>query len=120
MAKVDKLALARMALRYTLNELDNRELLSVLSDLYSGGAEKEQPRWYGNGNGTNGLEQGFYNHMTTFRRVSNLWGKIMLLTEGDENQRKQETYTVRDIVVKRLNDRGVDLKEIGGESPVNE
>jgi len=120
MAKINKLALARMALRYALSELDNRELLCVLADLYAGGAEKEQPRWYGNGNGTNGLEQGFYNHMTTFRRVSNLWGKIMLLTEGDENQRKQETYTVRDIIVKKLNDRGVDLKEIGGESPVNE
>src|SRR5271157_423244 len=105
MAKVDKLALARMALRYTLNELDNRELLCVLSDLYSGGADKELPRWYGNGNGTNGLEQGFYNHMTTFRRVAILWGKVMLLNEGDKEKIKLETYRVRDIIVKKLLDR---------------
>jgi len=120
MAKVNKLALARMALRYTLNELDNRELLCVLADLYTGGAEKEPPRWYGNGNGTNGLEQGFYNHMTTFRRVSNLWGKITRLNEGDEEKIKHEVYKVRDIIVKKLGDRGVDLTEIGGEAPVNE
>src|SRR5271156_2711491 len=116
MAKINKLALARMALRYTLNELDNRELLCVLADLYAGGAEKEPPRWYGNGNGTNGLEQGFYNYMTTFRRVSNLWRKIMLLTEDQ----KAEFALVRDIVVKKLGDRGVDLTEIGGEAPPNE
>lgn len=120
MAKINKIALVRMALRYTINELDNRELLCVLSDLYAGGTEKEPPRWYGNGNGTNGLEQGFYNHMTTFRRVSNLWGKIMLLTEGDKEQIKLETQRVRDTVVKKLADRGVDLTEIGGEAPVNE
>lgn len=120
MTKVNKLALARMALRLTLHELDNRELLCVLADLYAGGAESQQPRWYGNGNGTNGLEQGFYNHMTTFRRVSNLWGKIMFLTHGDTEKLKQETYTVRDHIVKRLGDRGVDLTEIGGEAPVNE
>jgi len=120
MAKINKLALASMALRYTLNELDTRELLAVLSDLYASGAAAELPRWYGNGNGTNGLEQGFYNHMTTFRRVSNLWGKIILLTEGDKEQIKQETYKVRDLIVKKLHDRGVDLTEIGGEAPVNE
>ena len=120
MAKINKLALARMALRVTLNELDNRELLCILTDLYTGGAEKEQPRWFGNGLGVGGLEQGIYNHMTTFRRVSNLWGKIMLLTEGDKEKIKQETYKVRDIVVKKLCDRGVDLTEIGGEAPANE
>src|SRR5277367_4594085 len=113
MAKINKLALARMALRYTLNELDNRELLCVLADLYTPGAEKETPRWYGNGNGTNGLEQGFYNHMTTFRRVTNLWSKIMSLNEEDKDKMKFETQLVRDIVVKKLHVRGVDLTEIG-------
>jgi len=120
MAKVNKLALARMALRMTLNELDNRELLCVLADLYAGGADKALPRWYGNGNGTSGLEQGIYNYMTTFRRVANLWSKVMSLNEEDKDKMKYETQLVRDIVVKKLRDRGVDLTEIGGEAPVNE
>src|SRR5271170_2453216 len=108
MAKVNKLALARMALRMTLNELDNRELLCVLADLYAGGADKALPRWYGNGNGTSGLEQGVYNYMTTFRRISNLWSKILRLT----TDQKQETYNFKDFVVAKLKDRGVKLDEI--------
>ena len=105
-----------MALRLTLNELDNRELLCILTDMYAGGGEKEQPRWYGNGGGVGGLEQGIYNHMTTFRRVANLWTKLQKLSPDI----KQETYAVRDLVVKKLNDRGVDLTEIGGEAAPNE
>jgi len=116
MAKVNKLALARMTLRTTLNELDNRELLCVLTDLYAGEKEQQQPRWYGNGGGTSGLEQGIYNHMTTFRRVANLWMKLQKLSPDI----KQETILVRDIVVKKLGDRGIDLTEIGGEAPANE
>ena len=116
MAKINKLALTRMALRYTLNELDNRELLCVLTDMYAAPSEATTPRWYGNGCGTSGLEQGIYNHMTTFRRVANLWTKLQALTSDI----KAETVMLRDIVVKKLNDRGVDLKEVGGESPVNE
>lgn len=115
MAKVNKLKLARMALRMTLNELDQKELLCVLADMYASVADKEQPRWYGNGGGTSGLEQGIYNHMTTFRRVANLWGKIMALQGGDKDLIKQETYRVRDWVVKRLSEKGVDLKEIEAE-----
>lgn len=111
MAKVNKLALVRLALRETLNQLDTRELLCLLADLYTGGIEG-QPRWYGNGGGTSGLEQGIYNHMTSFRRVANLWAKILALVGTDEAKRKQETYRVRDHVVKLLNDRKVDLKEI--------
>jgi hypothetical protein len=119
MAKINKVALARMALRLTINELDQRELLCVLTDLYTGGGEKEQypPRWYGNGSGTSGLEQGIYNHMTTFRRVSNLWAKIMALLGNDKEKIKLETIRVRDFVVKRLNDKGVDLAEIEAEEP---
>lgn len=111
MARVNKLALVRLALRQTLLDLDKRELLCVLADLYAGNGEKEQPRWYGNGGGTSGLEQGIYNHMTTFRRVANLWTKMQKLSPDI----KKETYVVRDIVVKALNDRGVDLKEIQEE-----
>jgi hypothetical protein len=112
MPKVNKLALTRMALRMTMNQLDDRELLCVLTDMYTGGQEKEAPRWYGNGNGTNGLEQGIYNHMTTFRRVSNLWTKIMQLHGNDKEKLKVETYRVRDHVLKRLDEKGVELKEI--------
>lgn len=108
MAKVNKLALARLALRETLNALDNRELLCVLTDLYTGTIpDYDAPRWYGNGGGTSGLEQGIYNSMITFRRVSNLWKKILVLS----SDQKQETYAVRDFLVKALNDRGVKLDE---------
>jgi hypothetical protein len=118
MAKVNKLALARFALRMTINQLDDRELLCVLTDLYTGVSGADQPpRWYGNGNGTSGLEQGIYNHMTTFRRVTNLWTKISLLLGGDKDKLKQETIRVRDLIVKRLNEKGVDLKEIEVEEP---
>src|SRR5271156_6672653 len=101
MAKINKLALARFALRMTVNQLDDRELLCVLTDLYTGGAGADQPRWFGNGSGTSGLEQGIYNHMTTFRRVSNLWTKVKSLT--DEEGVKKETFKVRDLLVQSLN-----------------
>lgn len=113
MPKVNKLALVRLTLQATLRELDKRELLCVLTDLYAGGVDKDQPRWFGNGTGTNGLEQGIYNHMTTFRRVSNLWGKIMQLNNGDRDAIKRETITVRDYVVNLLDERGwLDPKQI--------
>jgi hypothetical protein len=112
MAKINKLALVRLALRETLNQLDSRELLCVLTDLYTGGMIEGQPRWYGNGGGTSGLEQGIYNHMTTFRRVANLWGKTLALIGTDETKRKQETARIRDIVVEMLTNRGVNLKQI--------
>jgi hypothetical protein len=114
MAKVNKLALARLALRETLIQLDNRELLCVLADMYAGGGEEQsQPRWYGNGGGTSGLEQGIYNHMTTFRRIANLWTKIQKLSPDI----KQDTYRVRDIVVEHLGKRNIDLKSIEAEEP---
>jgi len=108
MAKVNKLALARLALRTTLRELDTKELLCVLADLYAGTIDTNAPRWYGNGGGASGLEQGVYNSMITFRRVSNLWMKISALSNND----KQETIAVRDLVVKELEDRGTSLDEI--------
>jgi hypothetical protein len=108
--KVNKLALVRMTLHRTFNEMDTRELLCVLADMYAGAVDKDSqaPRWYGNGSGTQGLEQGIYNHMTTFRRVTNLWSKMKLLSPDI----KQETYGLRDYIVKMLSERGVDLKEI--------
>src|ERR1700676_366389 len=118
MAKVNKLALARFALRMTINQLDDRELLCGLTDLYTGVSGADQPpRWYGNGGDVSGLEQGIYNHMTTFRRMANLWSKIDALHGKDKEKLKQETIRVRDLIVKRLNEKGVDLTEIEGEEP---
>jgi hypothetical protein len=117
MAKVNKLALVRLALRTTLLQLDDRELLCVLTDMYTGGAVADQPRWCGNGGGTSGLEQGIYNYMTTFRRVANLWMKIIALHDSDKDKIKQETMRVRDMIVKRLTEKGVELTEIEVEEP---
>lgn len=111
MAKVDKLALVRLALKHTLQALDAREKLCVLADLYAP-ADKESPRWYGNGGGTSGLEQGVYNSMITFRRVSNLWAKMKALSPDI----KQETYTVRDLLVQSLNESSISLPQ----EPVDE
>lgn len=108
MAKVDKLALVRLALDHTLRALDVREKLCVLADLYNKPSDDTVPRWYGNGSGTNGLEQGIYNHMTTFRRVSNLWSKIRTLTPDV----RQETLRVRDLLVESLNsEHQIDLPQ---------
>lgn len=111
MAKVNKLALVRMALDETLKALDTREKLCILADLYAPLASKDMPRWYGNGGGVGGLEQGIYNHMTTFRRVSNLWAKVLSLIGDDENARKQETYRVRDLLVAALNESNIQLPQ---------
>ncbi len=114
MAKVNKLALTRLALRYALSDLTATELLCVLTDMYvaptkdDGTKDESVPRWYGNGSGPGGLEQGTYNYMTTFRRISNLWSKILKLTTDP----KQETYNFKDFVVAKLKDRGVKLDEI--------
>jgi len=112
MAKVNKLALIRLALHQTILDLDTKELLCVLADLYVGGFDSEAPRWFGNGDGANGLQQGIYNYMTSFRRVSNLWAKITHLVNGDKDLLRQEIYVVRDLILKKLNDRGVDLTDI--------
>lgn len=113
MAKINKLALVRLALHETIKELDNRELLCLLADIYTGNYTSNQaPRWFGDGgSGAAGLQQGVYGHMTTFRRVSDLWAKIAELV-GDKEALKGEVYAVRDVAVARLNERGVDLKQI--------
>ena|SRR5208283_4905575 len=99
MAKVDKLALVRLALKQTIRELDTREKLCVLADMYAGTIPGyDAPRWYGNGDGTSGLEQGIYNYMTTFRRVSNLWMKMKTLSPDI----KKETYMARDWLMESL------------------
>lgn len=98
MPKVDKLALVRLALRQTFHELDKKEKLCVLADMYAGNKDAEAPRWWGQGGGPSGLEQGIYNSMITFRRVSNLWSKILVLSPDV----KQETRTLRDALIEML------------------
>jgi hypothetical protein len=114
MAKVNKLALVRLALHETIKVMDNRELLCLLADIYTGNYEgNKSPRWYGaGGSGAAGLEQGVYNYMTTFRRVSDLWGKLTELVHGDKDALKAEQLTVRNMVLVTLDERKVDLSEI--------
>ena len=106
MAKINKHALVRLALERTFRELNAREKLCVLADMYAPPTEKDGtkdanvPRWYGNGHGTSGLEQGIYDHMTTFRRVSNLWSKLMVLSPNI----KEDTFALRDQLVAGLDD----------------
>ena len=98
MAKVNKLALVRLALRETFKDLDKRERLCVLADMYV--RSEDSPRWFGNGQGTAGLEQGIYGSMTTFRRVSALWSKLV----GLGADAKAETAALRDLLMSRLDD----------------
>jgi hypothetical protein len=114
MAKVNKLALVRLALHETIKAMDNRELLCLLADIYTGNYEGNRaPRWYGaGGGGTAGLEQGLYNYMTTFRRVSDLWGKITEQVGGDKEALKLEQITVRNLALMTLDERKFDLKQI--------
>jgi hypothetical protein len=105
MAKINKHALVMLALQRTFRELNAREKLCVLADMYvvrkgEDGKKVDEPRWYGNGGGTSGLEQGIYDHMTTFRRVSNLWAKLQTVSPGI----KQDTFTLRDQLVAGLED----------------
>jgi hypothetical protein len=114
MAKVNKLALVRLALHETIKAMDNRELLCLLADIYTGNYEgNKSPRWYGaGGGGAAGLEQGVYNYMTTFRRVSDLWGKITELVKSDKEALKSEQLTVRNLVMVTLDERKFDLSQI--------
>lgn len=113
MAKVNKLALVRLALRETFKELDKRERLCVLADMYC--KADDAPRWFGGGEGTRGLEQGIYSSMTTFRRVSALWSKVVQLGVDP----KVETVFLRDLLMSKLDDDFADQiaekPEPGGE-----
>src|SRR5580658_5697936 len=106
MAKINKHALVMLALERTFRELNAREKLCVLADMYAPPTDKDGvkddniPRWYGNGHGTSGLEQGIYDHMTTFRRVSSLWAKCMTLSPDI----KADMAQLRDQLVAGLDD----------------
>jgi len=107
MAKVNKLALARLALRYCIKDLTREEKLCILTDMFC--PLRDGVRWFGaNGTGVNGLDQGIYGHMTTFRRISDLWQKLDALGAV----RSEEMRIVRDALLAELPDE--DRAEILG------
>jgi len=108
MAKVNKLALARLALRYSIKDLSREEKLCILTDMYC--PIRDGVRWFGaNGFGVNGLDQGIYGHMTTFRRISDLWQKLDSLGAV----LSEEMRIVRDFLLGELSDE--DKAEILGQ-----
>lgn len=107
MAKVNKLALARLALRYCIKDLTREEKLCILTDMYC--ALRDGVRWNGfNGTGINGLDQGVYGHMTTFRRISDLWQKLA----AHGAVWSEETRIIRDLLLGELSEE--DRAEILG------
>jgi|GEM_PF-6452139 len=78
MAKINKLALVRMTLRHCIKELSLEEKLCVLADINCPLSDGSGIRWFGGvyGSGASGLDQGIYGHMTTFRRMCDLWTKL--------------------------------------------
>jgi len=75
MPKLNKLALGRLALRYTIKDLSREEKLRVLADMFI--PIREGVRWWGgNGYGPQALDQGIYNHVTKLRIVADLWAKL--------------------------------------------
>jgi hypothetical protein len=99
MAKVNKLALARLAMRYCIKDLSREEKLCILVDMYC--ALRDGVRWNGfNGTGVNGLDQGVYGHMTTFRRISDLWLKLQAYGAVSS----EETRIIRDQLLAELSD----------------
>jgi hypothetical protein len=107
MAKVNKLALARLALRYCIKDLSREEKLCILTDMFC--PLRDGVRWFGhNGYGVGGLDQGIYGHMTTFRRISDLWLKL----EGHGGKRDEEMIIIRNLLLGELSDE--DREEILG------
>jgi len=108
MAKVNKLALARLALRYAIKDLSREEKLCILADMFC--PLRDGVRWFGaNGYGVGGLDQGIYAHMTTFRRISDLWLKL----EAVGAQPSDEMRSIRDFLLGELSPE--DREEIFGE-----
>ena len=107
MAKMNKLALARMALRYCIQKLSREEKLCILTDIFV--PLRDGVRWYGhNGYGAQGLDQGIYGHMTVFRQISDLWLKLQAL----DARPGEETRIIRDFLLGDLADE--DREEILG------
>jgi len=108
MAKVNKLALARLALRYCVKDLTREEKLCILTDMFC--PLRDGVRWFGaNGFGVGGLDQGVYGHMTTFRRISDLWQKLTCIGAIPS----EEMRIVRDLLLGELTE--ADREEIFGK-----
>jgi len=107
-AKVNKLALARLALRYSIKDLSREEKLCILADMFC--PLRDGVRWFGaNGYGVGGLDQGIYGHMTTFRRISDLWLKLEAIGAVPH----EEHRIVRDLLLAELTE--ADREEIFGK-----
>jgi len=106
MAKIDKPALARMAMRYLIKSLTREEKLCILTDMLC--PHPDGVRWWGgNGYGVAALDQGIYGHVTTLRRVADLWQKLQLL----KCNMVSEQHAIRAILIEGLDDH--DKAEIG-------
>jgi hypothetical protein len=107
MAKMNKLALARMALRYCIQKLSREEKLCILTDIFV--PLRDGVRWWGKGGyGVSGLDQGIYGHMTVFRQISDLWLKL----ESLGARPGEETRIIRDFLLGDLADE--DRQEVLG------
>jgi hypothetical protein len=113
MASVNKLALVKLTLKSTFDELTPLEKLCVLTDLYAPQKDVIYPRWSGqHGEYNKILEQGIYNSMITFRRVADLWAKWQGLLQNpnspDPPDMREERKLVRDWVMADLDPKLVD------------
>ena len=113
MAKVDKLALVRLALRETLANLDPCEKLCVLADMYAGKAVEGEPPLVRQRRrhcraGAGHLQQ--HDHVPQgFQPVA----KMLVLTPDS----KQETYLLRDFLIEKLDGRLVSQFTEAQEAP---
>ena len=89
MAKINKLALVRLALRCTVEELSREEKLRVLADMYAPPL-RDGVHWNGgpNAEGSQALDQGIYFSVTKLRIVADLWLKLRALGAQLDEERK--------------------------------
>ncbi len=113
MAQLNKLALVRMALRYAIKELSRQEKLCILADIYC--PRPDGVRWTGvGGYGTSGLDQGIYSHLTTHRRISDLWLKL----EAVGAKAGEETRIIKDFILSELSPENIaemSVREVGDD-----
>jgi hypothetical protein len=106
-AKVNKIALARLSMRYLVKSLTREEKLCILTDMFC--PIRDGVRWWGgNGFGVAALDQGIYGHVTTLRRVADVWQKL----EALHCNMVEEQTAIRDMLLLELADQ--DKEEILG------
>lgn len=106
MAKVNRLALVRLALQVTMQELSREEKLRVLADIYSP-ACSDIVCWNGGpaAEGALALDQGIYFSVTKLRIVADLWRKLKLLGA----QPHEEIRIIRNTLMNSLADADRDV-----------